>query len=221
VSKLTAFSYSRLNAYEECPKKYYAVSVAKSVKEPETEHTSYGTEVHLAFAEYFKKGKPLPLHMTQYTKYLAAIKQYPGTFITEQKLAINANYEPTGWFDSDVYCRIISDLTILNGDSAVMWDWKTGKIKDDFTQLRLAGAVMFLLVPELKRIVLAYFWLKNKQITKEVMTRDEMPDVWSKLLPRIQRYQDAHAALAFPPKPSWLCGFCPLNSCPHWEPRKR
>ncbi len=102
-----------------------------------------------------------------------------------------------------------------------MWDWKTGKIKDDFLQLRLAGAVMFLLVPELQRIVLAYFWLKNKKITKEVMTRDEMPEVWSTLLPRIQRYQDAHAALSVPPKPSWLCGYCPLTNCPHWEPRRK
>lgn len=221
MSKLTAFSYSRLNAREECPKKYYAVSVAKSHKEEESEHTSYGTEVHLAFANYLKTGKALPLHMVQYTKYLAEIKKYPGTFITEQKLAINASYEPTGWFDGDVYCRIISDLTILNGTTAVMWDWKTGKIKDDFTQLRLAGAVMFLLVPELQRIVLAYFWLKNKKITKEIMTRDQMPGVWSDLLPRIQAYQDAHAAMDFPPKPSWLCRYCPVNSCPHWEPRKR
>ncbi len=221
MSKLTAFSFSRLNNFEECPKKYYAISVAKSHKEPETEHTTYGTEVHLAFANYFKRGSSLPLHMTQYTKYLAEIKKYPGTFITEQKLAINAAYEATGWFDDDVYCRIISDLTILNGTNAVMWDWKTGKIKDDFLQLRLAGAVMFLLVPELQRIVLAYFWLKNKKITKEVMTRDEMPGVWSTLLPRIQRYQDAHAALSFPPKPSWLCGYCPLTNCPHWEPRRK
>lgn len=177
--------------------------------------------MHQAFANYFKQGKPLPLHLTQYTKYLAKIKLYPGAFITEQKLAINARYEATGWFDSDVYCRIISDLTILNGSSAVMWDWKTGKIKDDFTQLRLAGAVMFLLVPELQRIVLAYFWLKNKKVTREVMTRDQMPGVWSALLPRIQRYQDAHAAVNFPPKQSWLCGYCPVTSCPYWEPRKK
>ena len=220
MSKLTAFSYSRLNSYEDCPKKYHAVSVAKSVKEPETEHTTFGTEVHLAFAEYFKKGKPLPLHMQQYTKFLAAIKAYPGVFITEQKLAINAAYEATGWFDDDVYCRIISDLTILNGPNAIMWDWKTGKIKDDFTQLKLAGAVMFLLVPELQKIVLAYLWTKNKKITKQVMTRDEMPGVWNALLPRIQRYQDAHVSLEFPPKPGYLCRYCPLKGCPYNETKR-
>lgn len=193
--------------------------MAKSVKEAESEHTVYGTEVHLAFANYFKKGAPLPLHMKQYEKYLKAIKLYPGTFIVEQKLAINQAYEPTGWFDNDVYCRIISDLTILHGSTGIMWDWKTGKPGSDFTQLKLAAAVMFLLVPELKKIVMAFFWAKNKTITKEILTRDEMPAVWSDLLPRIQRYMDAHVSMDFPPKSSYLCKYCPLTSCPYWERR--
>ncbi|MFI5397635.1 MAG: PD-(D/E)XK nuclease family protein [Candidatus Binatia bacterium] len=221
MTKLTAFSYSRLNAYEECPKKYHAISVAKSHKEPPSETTDYGTEVHQHFANFFKKGTPLPLHLQQYGKYLAKIKQYPGVFITEQKLAINADYEPTGWFDGDVYCRIISDLTILNGTNGAMFDWKTGKMKDDFLQLRLAGAVMFLLVPELQRIMLAYFWTKTKKITKEVLTREQMPGVWSELIPRIQRYHNAHVNHDFPPRQSWLCGYCPVNSCPYWEPRRK
>lgn len=219
MSKLTAFSYSRLTSYETCPKKYHAISVTKSVKEEESEHTIFGTEMHEAFKNYFKKGTPLPLHMKQYEKYLKAIKAYPGTFITEQKLAINASYEPTGWFDNDVYCRIISDLTILNGPTGVMWDWKSGKLAKDFTQLKLAAAVMFLLVPELQRIVMAFFWTKTKQITREVLTRAEMPDVWSSLLPRIQRYMDAHVSQEFPAKPGYLCKYCPLKSCPYWERR--
>jgi hypothetical protein len=221
MSQLTAFSYSRLNSYETCPKKYHAISVAKSVKVEESDQTTYGTELHLAFAAYFKKDKPLPLHMKQYEKYLKLIKAAPGQFITEQQLAINADYEATGWFDKDVYCRIISDLTILNGKSAIMWDWKTGKVSKDFLQLRLAGAVMFLLVPELERITLAYFWTKTKEITREVMTRGEMPGVWTALLPRIQRYQDAHHAQEFPAKPNYLCAYCPVKSCPYWEPRKK
>lgn len=219
MSKLTAFSYSRLTSYETCAKKYHAISVAKTVKEPESEHTTWGTDVHLAFANYMKKGTPLPLQMKQYEKYLKAIKAYPGTFIVEQKLAINAAYEPTGWFDNDVYCRIISDLTILHGSTGIMWDYKTGKPSSDFTQLRLAAAVMFLLVPELQKIVMAFFWTKNKTITKEIMTREEMPGVWSSLLPRIQRYMDAHVAQDFPAKPGFLCKYCPLTTCPYWERR--
>lgn len=217
MSNLVAFSYSRLNSYETCPKKFHAVSVAKSIKEEESDATSYGTELHLAFAAYFKKGKPLPLHMKQYEKYLKLIKAAPGTFITEQQLAINADYEATGWFDRDVYARIISDLTVLNGKSGILFDWKTGKVQKDFTQLRLAGAVMFLLVPELEKLTLCYFWTKTKEITKEVMTRSEMPGVWTALLPRIQRYQDAHHTSDFPARPSYLCRYCPIKACSYNE----
>jgi CRISPR/Cas system-associated exonuclease Cas4 (RecB family) len=217
MSGVTAFSYSRLNSYEECPKKYHAISVARSIKDIPNEHTQWGTDVHLAFKEYFKSGKPLPLQMKQYEKFLAQIKAFPGEFICEQKLAINTNYEPTGWLDKDVYCRIISDLTILNGRQGIMWDWKTGKPKDDFTQLRLAGAVMFLLVPELQRINLCYLWTKTKEITRQSMTREEMPGVWSGLLPRIERYHNAHVNSEFPAKPGWNCKYCPVKTCAHWE----
>lgn len=220
MSKLVAFSYSRITSYEQCPRKFHAVSVAKSVKEEESGPMAYGKELHLAFANYIKKGTPLPLHLKQYEKYLAAIKKATGTFIVEQQLAINANYEATGWFDKDVYCRIISDLTILNGKTGVMWDYKTGKLSKDFTQLRLAAAVMFLLVPELEKIVLAYLWTKTKEITRETITRDEMPGVWTDLLPRIQRYQDAHHDNNFPPKPNPFCKGCVVNTCQYYEARR-
>lgn len=218
---ITAFSFSRLNSYEECPKKYNAISVDKTVKEEPNEVTQWGTDLHLAIAKFFRTGERLPLHMQQYQKYIDQIRTLPGQFIVEQKLAINAEYQATGWFDKDVYCRIISDLTILNGDSAVTFDWKTGKMKPGFMQLRLSSAVLFLLVPELQQITHAYVWFKDKRITKETMKRAEMPQVWADLLPKIQRYHDAHVAKDFPPRPSYLCrGYCPVKTCQYWEPRR-
>lgn len=214
---LEAFSYSRLDNYESCPKKYFKISVEKSVKDPPNEHTTYGTDLHLAFAEYLKTGKPLPLHLRQWMKTLATIKASPGEKIIEQKIAINANYEPTDWFAKDVYCRVISDLTILNGAQGILWDWKTGKMKEDFSQLKLAGAVMFLLAEELEEVQLCYLWTKDKKVTKEKLTRDEMPTVWADLLPRIERYQNAHAQNIFEARPGFHCRYCPVKTCPHNE----
>lgn len=220
---LVPFSYSRLDGVATCPRKYYEITVNKSVKEEPNEQTAYGTDVHLKFAEFFKTGKPLPLYLTQYQRYLDAIKQAPGEFIVEQKLAINAKYEPTGWFDSDVYCRIISDLTILNGDAALTFDWKTGKMKSGFKQLRLSSAVIMMILPTLQRVTHAYFWLKEKRITRETVTRADIPGIWNDFLPEIQRFQDAYANNFWPAKPSFLCkGYCPVQSCQFWEPgRKR
>lgn len=226
MSKLEAFSYSRLTAYETCPRKFYKLSVAKTIKEPPNEHTDYGTQVHEAFRDFFKKGKALPLHLRQHAAFLNTIKKAPGEFIVEQQIAINPNYEATGWFDKDVYCRVISDLTILNAPNAAMFDWKTGKMYDDFTQLRLAGAVIFLLAPEIERITLSYVWLKERAVTRyegpygKFMAREEMPTLWADLSPRIQKYQNAHALQAWEPRSGTHCKWCPDVSCPFNQKRK-
>jgi hypothetical protein len=217
MAKLEAFSYSRLSSFETCPKKFYEISVSKRVKDPPNEFSSYGDFVHKAFAKYMQDGGHLPLTLRQYEKYLAPIRAAPGEKVIEQKIAINANYEQTEWFSKDVFLRVISDLTQLNGTRGVLWDWKTGKASDDFTQLKLTGAVTFLLAEELEELTLAYFWLKTKQVAPVKMKRADCTQVWAEILPRVQRYQTAHEELDFPARPSYACRYCPVKSCPHNE----
>lgn len=220
MTKLVAFSFSRLEGYETCPKKFFHLSVAKDVKDPPNEHTQYGTDLHLSFARYLKSGQMLPLHLRQHLPMLNQIKSAPGQHIVEQQIAINASYQPTGWFDTDVYCRVISDLTIMNAPHAVMFDWKSGKMKDGFDQLRLAAAVMFCIATELETISMHYLWTKNKKITSDKMTRDEMPAVWANLHPRLTAYQNAHALQAFEARRGAHCNYCPVGSCPYNSNRK-
>lgn len=215
--ELVAWSYSRLSSYEGCPKKYHAISVAKSVKDPPNEHSSYGDFVHKAFAEYMRGGEHLPLTLRQYEKYLAPIRAAPGEKVVEQKMAFNKDWQQTDWFAKDTYLRVISDLTQLNGTHGIVWDWKTGKPVDDFTQLKLTGAVTFMMAEELEELTLAYFWLKTKQVAPVKMTRDDCASVWNEILPRVARYQEAHEALDFPARPSYLCRYCPVKSCPFNE----
>lgn len=218
-SKPEAWSYSRLTGFETCPKKFHALSVAKTVKDPPNEHTDYGTEVHLAFANRVKKAKPLPLHLRQHEKLLAQLAAAPGEKIVEQKVAINANFAPTGWFDNDVWCRVISDLTVLNAPKGAMFDYKTGKVYDDFTQLRLAGAVIFQLAPEIEELTLAYIWTKNRSVTKEAMNRGQVQGFWADILPRVNRYQAAFDKQEFPARPGIHCKWCPVKTCPYNEKR--
>lgn len=215
MTTLQAFSFSRLEGYETCPKKFWHISVKKDVQDPPNEHTSFGTEVHLAFAEYLKKGKQLPLHLRHHRPMLDKIRAAPGEHIIEQQIAITAEYKSTGWFDRDVYCRVISDLTILHGSHAVMFDWKTGKVKDSFDQLRLAAAVTFLLAEELETISMHYVWTKTKQVTSDKMTRDEMPGVWASLQPRLIQYQNAFNLQQFEARQGFHCRYCPVKACPY------
>jgi len=220
MTNLVAVSYSRLESYETCPKKFWHLSIRKDVTDPPNEHTSYGTDLHVAFANFLKTGKALPLAMRHHTRMLTKFRAAPGEHIIEQQIAIDANYQQVGWFDKDVYMRVISDLTIMNPPSALMIDWKSGKMKDDFTQLRVAAAVMFLIAPELERITMSYVWTKNKQVTTDRMTRDDMPSVWAALYPRLTQYQNAFNLEQFPARQGFHCRYCPVKSCPYNEKRK-
>lgn len=219
--KLVAWSYSRLSNYETCPKKYWHQSVARDVTEEKGEAATYGDEVHKSFAKFFKTGIELPLHLRQYSTQLKQIAAAPGDKIVEQQIALDANFNQVEWFSKDAYIRVISDLTQHNGKHAVTWDWKTGKPSDDFTQLKLNAAVTFHLGQEIENITMAYFWLKTKKVSAEQIKREQATEVWSELLPRVQRYQDAHAANNFPPRQNFLCrGWCPVKTCQFWEPKR-
>lgn len=217
-ARQTAWSYSRLDGYETCPKKFWHTSVNKDVPFEETEAMRYGKLVHKALEDRVGKNKPLPLNMRYLEKYAGALASATGEKLTEQQLAIDTAFEPCDWFSKETWCRAIIDLAIVNGPKAVVFDYKTGKIKDDFTQLRLAGVLLMLHMPEIQMVDLAYLWTKEKKITRYewTMTRDDIKTVMAELLPRIKKYEKAHRTESFPARPGFLCKrYCPVVACPH------
>lgn len=212
-----AFSYSRLNSFEQCPKKFHAVNVAKTFKEVESEPMAEGKRVHKALELRIKSNTKLPPDLVKHEPTMQRIAAAPGLKLTEFQMSITDQFKPVSWFDKNTYCRAVADLAVVNGDKAAVFDYKTGKPSDDFTQMRLTGAVFFQHYEKVNRIQLVYVWLKNKTLTQETMLRSDIPDVWSSLLPRINNYQAAAAAQDYPPKPGWQCRSCPVKTCPYWE----
>jgi RecB family exonuclease len=212
----TAFSYSRLNNFEQCPKKFYAISIAKTFKEEESEAMTYGSAVHKALELRVARGTPLPGHLTHLEPVVAPLAASPGTKKAEFQMAINGSMEPVSWFGKDVYCRAIADLVVDRGTKAALFDYKTGKKSDDFMQLKLTGSLYFQHAPAVQQITLAFIWTKDKTITKTVIERDEMGELWSALMPRVDRYQEAFRTMDFPPRPGRHCRWCPVKSCPSW-----
>lgn len=216
--KQTAWSFSRLNSYELCPKKFWHLSVRKDVQDTEGEAMRYGKLVHKALELRISKSKPLPLNLRFLEKYAALLEKAKGEKLTEQQLAVDNNFEPCDWFSKATWCRAIIDLAIVRPPHAVVFDYKTGKISDDFTQLRLAGVLLMLHMPEIQTVELAYLWTKDKKITRyeRTLTRDDIKTVVLELMPRIKMYERAHRMESFPARPGFLCKkFCPVVACPH------
>jgi hypothetical protein len=215
-----AWSYSTLSAYELCPKKFYHEKIAKDFIQPASTASSYGTDSHKAFELRMAKGrKPLPLDLTHHEQYLARIEKAAtgigAEILTEQRIALNENLEPTGFFDADVWVRGVIDLTVVSGPVASVFDWKFGKMKADFEQLSLMAVMMFHMLPELEKVSGAYYWAKDKQFMSCKYTRNQVPEIWDIFLPRVQNMMQAIANSDMPARDNFLCrNYCPVKTCP-------
>ena len=208
------WSYSALNSFETCPKKHWHTRVVKDIKEPPIPESSYGTQAHKALELRVAKGKALPPQFSQMEPIIARLANAKGDKLPEQELAINASFRPTGWWSEDVWCRAKLDLAIVNGPNAVTIDYKTGKFDPDFTQQRLATALLMLHNRAIQKAQVLYIWLKTKTISPQEMTRADMTEFWSEIMPRVKKYQRAFEISEFPAKKNGLCRrHCPVTAC--------
>lgn len=214
---IVAWSHSALATYESCPKKYYHLKVLKDFKESfDNPAALEGKANHKHFEDRMVKGAKLPMELMHHEKYLAQILAAPGDQYGEQRLALNGQFEPTGFFDRDCYGRAIIDYMKVNGENAIIIDWKFGKMKDDFAQLKLFAAFASVFMPEVNNFTCLFYWAKEKQFTKEKYHRDDLPQLWNEILPRVHSLEAAIKTTDFPAKTSGLCKrYCPITSCPH------
>jgi hypothetical protein len=206
-----AWTYSQLDSFESCPKKFYHLKVIRDIVEPPTEHTVWGTKVHTAFENFILHGEILPEGMTQWQPIANKIAKLAGKKYAELKFAIDKNFLPADWKQS--WSRGIADLVVINGKKAVVMDYKTGKRKPS-EQLDLYAAYVFHHFPEVQEVTTVYVWLKEKKLDKKKFSRGDIADVWQGLLPRAMRLERAYEKDEWPAKSSGLCkAWCPVITC--------
>ncbi len=214
-----AWSFSALTRYENCPKQYYHLNVAKDFKEEDSDFAADGKVIHDGMYACLPKGKPLPLPIRHMESLAKPFADAEGEKHGEMKLALNRKFEPVDFFAPDVWVRAVVDLLIVRNTEAIVIDWKTGKVKDDFTQLRLTAAILSRYMPEVDFFKLVYVWVKHKEITKKTATLSMHTLLWNELLPRVSKIESAIRETTFPARPSGLCRWCPVRTCPHQEDR--
>lgn len=210
-----SWSYTRLRDWENCARAYEWRHIKRNV-EPETDDLRWGNAVHSALADR-AKGVPLPGAMEQFEKYGDAIDRAREAGMTptaETQYALTRQLKKTEWMAPDVYVRAILDLTLVKDDHALIVDWKTGKKRDDDTQLKLFAGFAFALWP-LRTVETRYVWLKGAPPSVKTYTREDSPWIWSDLLPRAERMEKGIELKQFDPRPSGLCAWCPVKTCEH------
>lgn len=215
------WSHSSLTDFVNCPRSYHRKRILRDVVEEESEALIWGSRVHKAFEDYIETGVELPPELVQHKDYLDGLASSPGAIRTERKIALGRDMQPCEFFGKDVWFRGVIDLSIVDGDSALLIDYKTGKPHSKFEQLQLFALFTFIENPSVETVTVRYYWTQTRRSTEQRYVRDEMGDLWKPFIPNLRQYVEAYKTDTWQPRPSGLCGWCPVTDCEFWRPRRR
>lgn len=214
------WSFSRIKAFEQCPKQFYHMKVAKTYTEPETEAMRYGTEFHEAAEVYVRDGTPLPARFEFAKPALDALLRIPGEKLCEYEMGLTEDLEPCGFKDENVWYRGIADLLIVDHDKkeARVLDYKTGRNTRyaERGQLELMALTTFAHFPEIETVKAGLLFVIAKELIKTSYTAHNKAELWRKWLSKYAAMEKAFENDVWNPKTSGLCrAHCPVTECPH------
>ena len=217
------WSYSSIKLFEQCPKKYYHLRVAKDIKEPDSEAMMYGKDVHTAAENFMRDGTPVPEKYAFMRPLLDKLKAIPGDKHCEIKMGlkrVDGRLVACGFFDKDVWYRGVADLIIVNkekGEARVI-DYKTGKSAKyaDTKQLALMAACVFAHFPEVKKVKAGLLFVVSSEFVKTDYSAESGFTIFSELDELLASRDVAYETEVFNPKRNFSCkAWCPVLICPH------
>ena len=211
-----AWSYSALNAFENCPRKYWATKVAKKVSDV-NQYNMQGNDDHEAIEHFHKKGLPLPARLSAQLPLHQKLASTPGEKFIEYSMALRADFVPTRWNDWDnVWVRGAGDWININGTLATYFDWKSGKVRKDIEdQVELTSLLLFAHFPQVETVQGGMFYFNHGKIAPHVVHRRDAPRLWNGFISRVREMEQAKLDDNWPATPNPLCGWCPYKACPH------
>lgn len=221
-----SWSYSSIKTFQQCPKKYYHLKVAKDVKDEGSEATIYGQELHKAAEDYIKFDTPLNPQFGFIQELLDSLKKIPGEKHCELRLGIalrDGKYVACDFFAKDVWWRGVADLVIINGDTAYSVDYKTSKNAKyaDTKQLDLVAAAIFTHFPKVRTIKSGLLFV----VSKDFVTKDHDAMFRAAYIEPfkfdIERIDSATKTGVWNAVSSPLCGYCPVKTCHNYRERRK
>ena len=217
---MTAWSYSSISTFKQCPKKYYHLKVAKDVKDTGSEAMLYGNQVHKAAEHFIKDGTPIPKKFEYLNPIVNSLNAIEGDKHCELRFGISYDgekHKETKFFAKDVWFRGIADLVIVDGEKAYLVDYKTGKNAKyaDTKQLDMLAAATFTYFPNVAIIKSALAYVVSNEFIKKDHTRDEQELLYTTFDEPLEALAAAEEHDVWNAISSPLCGWCPVTSCEH------
>jgi len=204
-------SYSALRQYAQCPLKYYRTRILKDTTELESEQMTYGKQAHAALEARGRFGHPLPQSLQKYETLIDIIhKDKEGRRVLhEQKLCIDKDLIERDWDFTGAWLRGIVDVLVIDNNSAVVFDYKTGRSSNDTTQLDIFSLLVLSCFPEVAKVRGSFIWLKENFVSEPVeYTRDHVYMLTRDVEEQANWITASLQNNNWPAKPSRLCNWC-------------
>jgi len=228
---MLALSWSRLNTYMQCPRKFHLEYITKSFpKEEKSIHLVKGEQLHKQLEDYVlaKNGHAtMPLGFSPevrnalpYVDRLYTL--YQGVY-PEAQVATRVDWTPTEWFAKDTAWRAIWDAVCLSPNTAFIVDWKSGKINpygEGFGQLHLSALIALERFKDVAEVNAAYVYIEHQKVTPIKVVREAgQVTAEGKPIPHVaqlrtyfdQKFETVQLEKAWEPIPNEFCKWCPAT----------
>jgi hypothetical protein len=211
--QLPVLSFTNMNDYQVCPRRFYHKHVAKDLPpEEKSKEQLEGTAVHEALKRRIRLREPLPEDYAKWEPLCAELDTDDYVKYTELKLGVHRDGGSCDFFLAGVWLRGALDL-VLNGagQAALIIDWKTGKEREDPFELAVQALLLKRRWPELTRITGHYVWLRGNGGAGKIGAAHDVSDTERTL----RTVQAAEASMTrrlasndWPPDEGPLCAWC-------------
>jgi ATP-dependent exoDNAse (exonuclease V) beta subunit len=203
------FTYSKLRAFENCPKAFHHRYVAKDVRDELGAAARHGTAVHAALEARVKTGETSDL--TAPHEPVIGLLLATAPWQAEVEVAVDADWGAAAWSGSWLRGKIDLHAHNASTNRVVLLDWKTGKVREDKFELQVQAALLEPIYPG-ATFSGFYYWLKT-QAPGMLYSLDV-----GAARRRVSALAAKVAASDPDPKPGPLCGYCPVTACRFWRP---
>ncbi len=215
---MIAWSWSRLDCFEKCPKQFYHKNIKKDFKDDGNNPAFIkGNRIHAKLENGLKSGviDPEVKSLAHTIHSLRGVEwEYKGV---EDDYAFTDTLQKTRWNDwKGCWVRIKMDFIGIKDGVAVVIDWKTGKNRGYSEQLDLYAAAAFQAHSDVDEVRSTYNFVEEtqeKRIEKATYKRHELDSIWQKFGERAELIEIANERNEWPAKQNFGCKWCPVKTC--------
>lgn len=206
------WSPSSLKQFERCP---YATRLryVEKVKEPGSQASERGTEIHEAAERFVRGEEELHRSLSKVKQSLERIKERyeEGIVLLEDPWAFDLEWNAVEWFADEVWLRVKLDAFIQESPTnAIIIDYKTGKkMGNELThgeQAIIYAIAAFRKYPELELIDSEFIYTDEGKSTKKTFRRMQINIIEPRMISRAMAMTTCKDFIPNPSKSN--CRFC-------------